>query len=657
MPSTAIARSSDTTPTGEAAIEVTSDNLCREIDAGERERDKVLKDYGKLLAGYLGESSRRAQNQVHMYCSAMIPKIVFDNPRVNCTSQREAAANAIAQFKDRLGQAVVDGTLDYATAALMMQRVAQPGQTAMGLKHALNTWVVREKYQQTLGRGCFDMLTGFSVLKSSIIKDRSDPTRRWPVSRHVPPDRFSADPTANHITEAEWMCDWEIKSRYALAKQGPEAGWDMDAIDAIVGGTDASHDVDRNSLRVYECWVSSYREDDWPEQTNGGLFTLGCPVSDRDGLGKRGAFIRKPRPMYGPATGPWAVGGAYVRPKCVYPMSPLLATFRQGWELDLQAQAMSKAASKYKQVVLVSDANPKLAADLKSAPDNFVIQVNDAQFGKDKVVVVELAGITDQQLKHFEYFQREYNRAIGMDDQQRGEVDTDATAAAVTVADEATDMRVSYIARQFHEFTNWDLRNKAWYFVNDELIDFPLGVEASEDLGMIQPRFRGGPDHNNIDLERDLQIEIDHYSMGRTNQLMFQQNMLQAIEMIVAMAPTMVQITWLDYRAIVRKIGIAMNVPDLEDMVDFEMIQQMAQLALASGVVPGQEMSGDGAARKSEDEQAGETQGKIAVQDHKHGNDMEKERFKAKTRKQEITLKAKTASTGPRNKGASRGRR
>ncbi len=207
-----------------------------------------------------------------------------------------------------------------------------------------------------------------------------------------------------------------------------------------------------------------------------------------------------------------------------------------------------------------------------------------------------MGGISDQQLVMYGQLKSALFRAMGMDDQQLGKVDSNATATAVAVADESVATRVSYIEGKFLAGVRQALRSKLWYACMDERVQFRLGAEFSEQLGMVEPWFQGGGDFNINDLE----LVIDPYSMGRTSEQALQNRVSQFIETLLALAPAMLQFPFIDWKAVIRSLTQVLNLPGMDQAIDFNMIEQMGQMQAAmGGMQMGMEMSPDAAVQSS----------------------------------------------------------
>lgn len=640
-------------------IDVTdADALMKEIAAGEKERDCALRDYRRLLRQYVREmaDSDWKEPLTAEYLSYMVGRICMDNPRVTVQDRKrmsKTVANAALQM---IAQAVQTGQLLPDQAMELSQLIEKQSNQVNADQYALNCLGQDPTYGAVLDRVCYDHLMGFGVAHERIAPMPNDPSKRWPVTGRISPWRFCIDPTCLHHTEAQWLGHWRpetIDDLVTKAKADPGTGWKLDEIKSLTAENDPKADLDRKEVKVWETWVPGYTESGWPgsdEGYNGGFFTLAAKRSEKASE-KGGIFIREPQPAFCPRWGPYSMFGVYVRPDSPYPMSPLLATYDSQDELQKHSKAMSLNAAQYKRIVLVSDSNPTLAQDIKSKGDHFVIRVKDEQFDKNKVVVIEIAGVSDQQLQHYEMFKARWDRAIGMDDQQRGKVNTKATATAVAVADSSASMRTSYIEKKFAAGVQLNMMNKLHYLRYDDRIEINLGPEYADDLlkatGQIigQPTYVGGQQDEDDSIPDDLQVEVDLNTEPDTT---VQQNTIQAMTLLFGIAPTMSQLPWMEWRSILQQIGDACNLPTFAESVNYDMIQGMAQMAMQNGTMPGTEMSPDGLARKqAETDQQGQRQGladqhasKSSLMQQKHSLDMGKEKFKADTKMKQISAQA-----------------
>ena len=609
-------------------LDISVENMWKEIQASEQRRDQQLSKLNMMVERYADRDSvigephvAHPENHTFEYLSFMVPKVAFDNPRVSVRSRRTTARIVVDQVRDLLDQAIAQGMIDPYTAQAQLDQIEAQSGTAGAIDKGLNRWIWDSNYQSFLDRVAYDYLlaygVGYSWLGTMPGSDPLDPdSKRWPMSSRLSPVRMVIDPSALHADESMWTGHWEVIQKSTLLEKAKrenrreDGKWNIDEIVAMSAMDDASSnvrptrppaEVDREEVMLYHLWVRDHRLEDSPgpeEGYSGTWLTLGAAKSEKTGTTIT-RYVREPRPYWGPGCGPYTIFGAYVDPDSPYPLSPLMATAGQAEELNRHVKAMNKNAAQYKRLIIVKD--PDLEQHIAADPDNFVITVEDAAFEKYQVVQVEIAGITDQQLRHFELFKDRLSRMSGLTDAQRGEVQTGATATAEAIADTAGELRSAYIQKRFSQGVRRDLTTKAWMMYMDDRVAFPLGPDASEELGMVSPTFIGGNDPESDESFNDLELEIDAYSMPRTNQALLQKNVLETTELIMQMAPAMVQMPWIDWKEVLRRIGDAMNIPDLVDVINFEMIGQMAQMAEQAGVQPGQMTSADGFGRQTAD--------------------------------------------------------
>jgi len=592
-------------------LDTSKDNLTRELEAGEELRDAKLARFDSMIEEYAGTNSLfnsesenyQPENHSYEYLSLMVPRTAYDNPRVRARSRVETAQSVLERFTALAQQGVEMGAFDPQKVEELIALSEKGKATAQAIEHGLNRWIRDTDYVRVLDRVVYDYFFSYGVLMTSLTTmpgdDPRDPdARRWPTSERISPTRYIKDPQALHGAEAKWRSHWslvDIKDLQKTAKAGgKDKGWDVDAInrlEKVSSGTEAGTtrstgaEVRRNDVKLYTMWVPDFWDDKWdggPQSGyHGALFLLGGVRKDKESDWSY-EFLRKPRPYWGPSWGPYAEFGAYVEPDSPYAMSPLQATYIQTKELNLHAKAMSRNAAQYKRLVVVSDRNPKLAHDLKSKDDMYIIQVDDEQFEKKQIAELEVAGISDKQLEHFGYFKDRLDRISGISDTMRGNVKSGITATADAIADDNADVRSGYIQRKFAQAVRVDLMTKAWYMFHEDRIQFPLGPDAGEALGMLQPMFMGGQ-HEDGGTFEDMEIQIDAYSMPRTNQVLRQRQIMDSYNIIMTTAPQWVNLPYLEMRKMISMMSDAMDMPELEGAINFNLLQQMQQMALGMG--------------------------------------------------------------------------
>ena len=506
------------------------------------------------------------ENTYYEYVSLMIPKLIFDNPRCQVNSRKPGPAN------------------DVATA----------------LRYGLNRWVRDCVLRKRLVELATDMLFGFGV---AVVREDSANTSggavnlpeaqtqkeskvMWPVVERVGPKQFIIDPGCTRASDAMFMGHEFRRTRKDLLKMADiEPGWDKEAIREAAAAELAKDSEnqrlhpDRDEIVIYEVWVPDYELDESPgadEGFHGTIITLAA-CSAPNGTAPLGKFLRKPRPFYGPRTGPYSMFGVYKVPDSPIPLSPLLAVEAQISDLNQHVRAASNSMMKHKRIVGVND--PRTAQLVKDTGHDYVAVV-PFEDGRAMVQEFELGGQTEQQAKWIATCRERADRALGMDEALRGAVSGAGTATEHTIASEAANTRIAYIKQAFTDSVTALLEKVAFYMYHDDRIVFPLGDEVARELGLppdAAPYFEGGGhDPNGGYGFEDLELEIEPYSMERSSEGMVQKRAMEMHSLILNTLPAMQQFPdypWLDH---FQKIGNAMNSPDLPELVRPELLQRLA---------------------------------------------------------------------------------
>ena len=433
---------------------------------------------------------------------------------------------------------------------------------------------------------------------------RNDDASYWPQAYRIPQRMFFRDYLARHNSEAryfghKWRRDKDDLVR--RAKEHPGEGWDLDVLEQMVADNEINLDRadrenrvsanPRNEITAYDVWVPEVQLHGAPgrdEGYNGTIFTV---VRQTPGTNKvinpidmtrpdlradQAGFVRKPRPFYGPRSGPYINFGVYNVPDTAYPLSPLVAVQSQTDDLNQHAAAATHADALYKRLVFVDNTDKRLVQRVKDAEDHYVVPVSGLT--KDsKVVQIELGGSTPQQWEMIQQKRDRLDRNSGIFDAQRGSVAGQGTATEVAIADEASNSRIGFIKKQFQEGVQQMLQSVAHYLYHDDRVDFPLGEEAASSLGMVEPWFKGGStvEGSGATFE-DLELEIEPYSMERTNEGLQQKRTMEMISVVTDIAPLIPQMPWVNWKRVFSTLGDAMNFPELEQVIDVDMAEQMA---------------------------------------------------------------------------------
>jgi hypothetical protein len=547
-------------------LDTAFDAIRREVESAERFRDIHLSSLRTMVEKYHGPSYRDdrtdayvddPENFGHEYVSLVLPRIIHDVPkfRVRCA----------------------DAMLDIAVGRRMQV--------------ALNRWARVTKIRRTLERIATDMMFSYGVALT--VSEPRPEVRRidgkepyLPRIYRISPERFFIDPAASNPEDARYMghC-YAIDKDDLLSKASSDDSWDYEAISELAVGTDLDEvrddngrDIeDRKELAVYEVWVpevdqplaETLDEVFGPGMVNGTIYTF---VKGRSRSSKWDGYIRKPVPYFGPRSGPYTVFGVYTVPDDPYPLSPLMAVQSQVVDLNAHLSSVRSSAAAYKRLIMVDARNHKLAQDIKDRPHDYILLSENLD--KERVVNLEVGGITQQQVQYSQIAQDRLDRVSGIHDAMRGNITGSATATEVAVAESSATMRMAHLKRQFQESVDDLGRSVCWYMWHDDRVVIPLGKEGVSAFLESNPVFQGGVRSPGWE---DVEVSVDAYSMERVSESLVQKRAIELLQVTTNVAQGMVAMPFVKWREILSVIGDALNVPHLADLIDQNAIMQMQQ--------------------------------------------------------------------------------
>lgn len=535
--------------------------LYDEVRHAEKVRDEHLSKFDEMVALYHGrawkDSSHSApENGSYELSSLLLPRLSYANPSVNVysllhTEDAEAAAAVIEQ--------------------------------------GLSTWIRRNRYR-TLGARCaLDEMFNFSAVSVQRVgktyKMPNGEMYHMPGAARVPQRWFGMDPLAHTPEEAryffrKWVIDKEDAVRLAKAKPNE---WSLEAVEALA--EDASLDTlgeewtkapKRKQVVLYDIWLRGRdaKGEDLPIDYSGTMVTIGAC---RSASGEYADVVRKAHNHWGHCEGPFVVGGTYSVPDSPWPLGMLTATFEQAEELNSQCRKMAEEMDAYKRLALVDALDHKLAEDIKSKGNLYVIPVQGlaSAAGGTKVIPLEVGGTTEQRAAYVQLLRDRFDRNIGQTEAQRGNVTGEGTATEINVAADAASARIAYVVQQRADAAAQCLERIAWYLFNDNKVMFPLDREATDklkELGVDTKVFQGGS-FGAVRFE-DLELDIAPYSMERVNEVVAQQRALQKFQLLTEAGPVMLQTPQLGWKKALEGLGNAFNDPDFSELLDTDELKK-----------------------------------------------------------------------------------
>lgn len=564
------------------ALDTSPSNLLEEIRQAEKLVESVLSPMEDQVKRYHGDWFRKdripdeapyTENHYYEYISLVVPRIIFDNPRVRVSTRR---TGAYAEVSKAIGYAVNRWTRDVRLRKLLVKAATDM---------MFNYGVVMTTRTPKPG-----YIPGANSRVDSMLDNQTEKVPFWPSAVRIPQQRFFMDPLAQDEDDArfkghKWVIDKE--DLIALAKKHPDQGWKLDVIENLPADSDLDtlkdrdeSDVPRREVICYDVWVPEADNEEGKtekEGYHGKIYTLAVGSTDNvnDPI-----YIREPQPYYGPRWGPYTMFGVYGVPNELYKLSPLVAVETQVQELNHHAQAVSRSAARYKKFVAYEKSDPE-SQQLIDSPDGYAVGVSGIE--NTKFIEATLGGTDRVQVEVMQLMKERLDRNSGIHDAQRGNVSGKGTATEVAVADEASSARMAFVKQQFADSVERLLRTVAWYCYHDDAIIFPLGEDAEAEFGP-DPLFRGGNPAPGSGLSfDDLELEIEPYSMERTTEGL-QQKRASELFAIVQQAAQMVPMApWVNWKQLLDIVGDAYNTPYLGDIVDVEAaIEQQATAQEAS---------------------------------------------------------------------------
>lgn len=611
-------------------------NLMAEVNSAERFRDLHISTMDTLIQEYHGpyyRSDRMAdaepapENHAYEWLALVTTKIVYDNPVVEVSSRHGGV----------------------------------PKDIILRMKHGLNQWAEMHDLWTTLLQVWYDCAFAFGVIRTTLqpmpgykgftAQNGIAIKPQWPVCKRVDPRRFVIDPRCGgNISNARFMGHvWHRDKEDLLKARGfnhdvireisLDAG--LDKIKSYGGSGD--NGPTRKEIVGYELWVPEITlpEAEGLPGYHGTIYTLGVAVNGQEVSEPQ--WIRDPRPYYGPATGPYSMFGIYWVPGCIFPLSPLAATYEQVKELNLHATAASRGAASFKRFIGYNPSNPNAGLAAKHAQHGEVVPIDNLG---DDLQEMNLGGVDPSQYEYLKFLRERRDRVTGLNDAARGNVAGTGTATEIADAASQRDNRMAFMDRMFQKATIGVLNKAGWFLFNSEFARFKLNDRAAAEihprpkslppesqaeeiatkieLGLIEDPLGLGnlPFDDRINLIREqlqwrpsamyphedpshameamaqiaqidydeLQLMIQPMSMQHVDQAVLQKRAQDQFQLVSSAAAIMPQTPWIKWPELFDQWGQAMNVRDFGEVLDVEILLMLQQqfLAQATGMMPGQ---------------------------------------------------------------------
>lgn len=526
------------------------EKLWADIRAAEQARKERLTNRRSRLSRMVGPAGgTRApgteyepENRLFEWVAYTLPKVAFRNPRVRIRSAQKG-------FPDRIAKALQGST----NRLMREQRISRP--MRLNALDYLMDWGPSMVAQQPRA--------GYVISGRPVW---------WPQFYSLEPHVYFQDPLALTIDQARFAGHVYLRDHHTLIEEAknPENGWNLAEVERLTpeAGVEEVYpdrgDVPpRGEVALYEVWCPELHEDldeDPDDGFSGTLYTLGCY---RDTQGEEPFLLRPPRAYYGPREGPYGCASFLQVRDFPYGVSPTTPAEQQLRDLAATSRAMLDAAHKHK----IGTTYPAhFAAEVEkflNAPGQYGMPLPPG--AADLIQKIEIAGVTQQQLLHYEMKGQTLDRVLGMADAQRGVVTGDATASENMIAQQASDIRGGDLKEQFLEAKTDDIKKLVWFQFHDDRFATYLEGQVQ---GMIQPAFRGGKE-GGVKFD-DLELEIEPYSMEYESAATKQARTARTMEVVNWLIAAIPQAPWLPWRQIVSEITEDSHIQEALEEIDIK---------------------------------------------------------------------------------------
>ena len=512
------------------------------IDRGIQARKKRLGRYAKIMDRIAGESVTTGsvanapdfdpESFAYEYVDMMLPRLAYDNPRVQATPRRTSTAGK----KD--GKA---------------------------LGFALTEWCENVDFVSTAEELALDYLVGFAaafITPTALPWIIDDGSPELPRVHRISPEEIVYDPSVKNPREAEFIAHRIVCSKAALLEYAERMEWALEPVRALKpsGVPSAASEPDERMVELWHFWFRPGAAD---ERGKCAYAARTLNEADKEASKSRG-WVCEPYDFQGPRSGPYVIFGHRRVPASPYPFGPLLAFDPQVQEHGDGTRDMMRMARSYRRKLLHTAKNPGLASAM-ARPDTQSAAVETLDPGT--WAIVEVGGLQPHQIPLHQMSRDRIERLSGLHEVMRGNVNAKTTATAVAVAEGAGNLRSGSVAQKFRAGILACLKIAAWHVWHGEGKAIELGSDAQRGMGVSRPSFRRG---RKTGFDGFL-FSIAAYSMERADQATQQRKALLLLDVLGRVAPAMPATPHVRWKNLVTAVGDLLEL-DLEELIDLDQL-------------------------------------------------------------------------------------
>lgn len=564
-------------------------NVLREIEAGEKERDRNINNLAEALRryegpgrGHPGDGEWDPYNFAFEWQSLVRPQIAFQNPVVRIRSKRP-------EFN---------------------------GVQAVALQHWTNRWIRDTHYIRTIERATTYMGFTHAATMTTLEPDQGDydDPRSRPRKIVMDPSQFGMDALARSWEESRIFFHRCVEDRYSLLKRAEaEDGWDMDAVRRLpifgegekVGRPKS--DLDRGEVSYYWVWVPG--DEDESSDTHGMVMHVAFEHTHTGD--KKPCFLRDPMPYFGPRWGPYTLWDFYFVPRSPWPMGPIQAQHGLSKMLNAQARVNMRRAKNRKDLFLFDDTDREAANRIFEAQDGSGVGIPG--YDKSKVQKESIGGVNEDELAYEQWIDGLLKRSSGISGSELGNTGGGQTATSDAIAAGGSSARKSFLEQKVYDAVRRDVMTAAYFGWKEKTIVMPLGpdylrelvqaglppeyVQQLENMGGVTLEWRGGEKQSFDDLE----LEIEPYSMARRDEFTERSEKLQLFQLLTTIAPVIPQTPWMPWKDMLNKIGDSFHYDQLGERTNIELANEVGSMMLQLEASSMQEKAAPESPRMSSD--------------------------------------------------------
>lgn len=569
-------------------IDTSYDNLRQEIASAKEMNRKRLAGSKEALARYEGNQDGNApgggspENVEFALVSHRLPQMVFDVPAVRCDSPRIEAAADVAAF-DR----------------------------------AFNRWIHDSDTRQVLLETNYDFnLLPWAVL---LISHRPAPELReaqgyggegvpeWPYMQRIPADTAFKDPRSTSAYRHRFAGHTIIADKEDLLRQAdlePDK-WYRKAVEAMAEdggvadvrlnfGAEAYNAPTRKEVAYDQVWVADAPIDfetelldeagnPVPEEKrylyNGRLYYLACDSGEE---------IRPSIPYEGPPEGPYVFFGEHIVPNSPYFMNTLTPNAGSISFLNETVEVVNQGIVQHKKIGVVSDFSETLGEVMTNGKSGNVYVIAGYERGQSDVL--EVGGVSNQDLQHVAIMRERTERGVGIDDAQSGRADAQASATAVATADAHAGAKTAFANLQWTDGIQrafYIVGHHIWYkkkfqiaislpealALGGKLEDYvQIGPDGEEKL--IQPMLQGGTDVEHS--FRSVEMVIEPFSTERMSDAVAARRAEALMAISERIGPRVPLEPWTNWDVLMKGLAKYTRIPEVAHLFNLEVAGEMA---------------------------------------------------------------------------------